>query len=54
MPTALEMVVPLKIELKMGPNWRDMEPYEPQPAEARGKASKRKAPGRKRAKAKSS
>ena len=27
MPTAIEMVVPLKIEVKHGPNWRDMDPY---------------------------
>ena len=26
MPRAIEMVVPLKIEMKFGPNWRDMEP----------------------------
>ena len=26
MPQAIEMVVPLKIEMKSGPNWRDMEP----------------------------
>ena len=27
MPTAIDMVVPLKIETKLGPNWRDMEAY---------------------------
>ena len=27
MPRAIEMVVPLKIDMKVGPNWRDMEPY---------------------------
>jgi len=27
MPRAIEMVVPLKIEMKIGPNWRDMEAY---------------------------
>ena len=26
MPQAIEMVVPLKIEMKTGPNWRDMDP----------------------------
>ena len=26
MPTAIEMVVPLQIEMKSGPNWRDLEP----------------------------
>ncbi len=26
MPPAIEMVVPLKIEMKSGPNWRDMDP----------------------------
>ena len=26
MPQAIEMVVPLKIEMKSGPNWRDMDP----------------------------
>ena len=26
MPQAIEMVVPLKIEMKSGPNWRDMAP----------------------------
>ncbi len=28
MPRAIEMVVPLKIEMKRGPNWRDMEPLQ--------------------------
>ena len=27
MPSAIAMIVPLKIEVKMGPNWRDMTPY---------------------------
>ena len=26
MPSAIEMVVPLQIEMKSGPNWRDMDP----------------------------
>ena len=29
MPLAIEMIVPLKIELKRGPNWGDLEPYRP-------------------------
>ena len=29
MPAAIEMVVPLTIEMKAGPNWRDMEPLTP-------------------------
>ncbi len=28
MPTAIEMVVPLQIEMKSGPNWRDLEPLQ--------------------------
>jgi DNA polymerase-1 len=27
MPSAIEMVVPLQVDMKVGPNWRDMEPY---------------------------
>ena len=27
MPNAIEMVVPLQIEMKIGPNWRDMESF---------------------------
>ena len=27
MPNAIEMVVPLKIDMKIGPNWRDMEAF---------------------------
>ena len=27
MPSAIEMVVPLQIEMKLGPNWRDMESF---------------------------
>ena len=27
MPSAIAMIVPLKIEVKMGPTWRDMTPY---------------------------
>ena len=26
MPVAIDMVVPLQIEVKQGPNWRDLEP----------------------------
>ena len=29
MPMALELVVPLTIELKTGLNWRDMDPHKP-------------------------
>ena len=29
LPLAIEMIVPLKIELKRGPNWGDLEPYRP-------------------------
>ena len=47
MPTALEMVVPLQIELKLGTNWRDMESYDAPPAN--GGSSKT---ARKRSKAK--
>ena len=28
MPSAIEMVVPLKIDVKLGDNWRDLAPYE--------------------------
>ena len=27
MPNAIEMIVPLKIDLKSGSNWGDMKPY---------------------------
>ena len=33
MPQALDLIVPLNIEVKQGPNWRDLEPYRtPYPA----------------------
>ena len=48
MPTAIEMVVPLKIEVKRGPNWRDMEPNDGAPSShpAAPAASAKKSPAR--------
>ncbi len=42
MPSAIEMVVPLKIEQKMGPNWRDMESFDPEALGADGTAKQPK------------